>query len=292
MILPKTFSLIFTFLIILNSSAKSNDLDEYIIEVIIFEQIEEIGNEKLQSEILDLDNIEAVILKNKPKISINAKQIYKSFQYKNEPLNLNQANADKELKKRDIDNVQSSRKTSKKLNLSHWYEKNESLNKLNTIYRRLDRRNEYKVLNKLSWSQPALDINNSPYVFEAMDKNGFLIKLYQGRYLHLDVIAYIGGNFKLKNNLKKINKIKLDALMLSIPNEIDDQEIKITSGISKNDGIYKIGKQLSELDNNLIINKDKVEYLLTEERRIFKNESHYFDHPKIGLIVSVYDSSL
>ena len=79
MILPKTFSLIFTFLIILNSSAKSNDLDEYIIEVIIFEQIEEIGNEKLQSEILDLDNIEAVILKNKPKISINAKQIYKSL---------------------------------------------------------------------------------------------------------------------------------------------------------------------------------------------------------------------
>ena len=164
MILPKTFSLIFTFLIILNSSAKSNDLDEYIIEVIIFEQIEEIGNEKLQSEILDLDNIEAVILKNKPKISINAKQIYKSFQYKNELLNLNQANVEKELKKRDIDNVQSSKKTSKKLNLSHWYEKNESLNKLNTIYRRLDRRNEYKVLNKLSWSQPALDINNSPYV--------------------------------------------------------------------------------------------------------------------------------
>ena len=29
-----------------------------------------------------------------------------------------------------------------------------------------------------------------------------------------------------------------------------------------------------------------------EERRIFKNESHYFDHPKLGVIISVYDSSL
>ena len=132
-------------------------------------------------------------------------------------MKLNQSNEEKELKKLNIDNGQSSIKTSKKLNFSRWYQKNESLNKLNTIYRRLDRRNEYKVLNKLSWSQPALDINNSPYVFEAKDKNGFLIKLYQGRYLHLDVIAYIGGNFKLKNNFKKINKIKLDALMLSIP---------------------------------------------------------------------------
>jgi hypothetical protein len=36
----------------------------------------------------------------------------------------------------------------------------------------------------------------------------------------------------------------------------------------------------------------KVKYLLDEERRIFKNESHYFDHPKIGVIISVYDSSL
>ena len=33
-----------------------------------------------------------------------------------------------------------------------------------------------------------------------------------------------------------------------------------------------------------------VDYVLREDRRIFQNESHFFDHPKMGIIVSVYDS--
>jgi len=41
-----------------------------------------------------------------------------------------------------------------------------------------------------------------------------------------------------------------------------------------------------------LIEVGEVKYLLSEQRRIFKNESHYFDHPKIGIIISVYDSSL
>jgi hypothetical protein len=41
-----------------------------------------------------------------------------------------------------------------------------------------------------------------------------------------------------------------------------------------------------------VVTEGMVEYILREDRRIFKNESHYFDHPKIGIIVSVYDSSL
>jgi hypothetical protein len=35
-----------------------------------------------------------------------------------------------------------------------------------------------------------------------------------------------------------------------------------------------------------------VDYVLREDRRIFQNESHFFDHPKMGIIVSVYDSPL
>jgi hypothetical protein len=35
-----------------------------------------------------------------------------------------------------------------------------------------------------------------------------------------------------------------------------------------------------------------VEYIKREDLRDFQNESHFFDHPKMGIIVSVYDSSL
>ena len=34
---------------------------------------------------------------------------------------------------------------------------------------------EYKILHKLSWLQPALEKNDSPFVHEIFDDNGFLI---------------------------------------------------------------------------------------------------------------------
>jgi hypothetical protein len=33
---------------------------------------------------------------------------------------------------------------------------------------------------------------------------------------------------------------------------------------------------------------EKILYLLDEQRRISLNEFHYFDHPKVGLLVGVY----
>jgi hypothetical protein len=58
--------------------------------------------------------------------------------------------------------------------------------------------------------------------------------------------------------------------------------------------IYKSDPEITQdrTDEPKTIEVSKVKYLLAEERRIFKNESHYFDHPKIGVIISVYDSSL
>ena len=34
--------------------------------------------------------------------------------------------------------------------------------------------------------------------------------------------------------------------------------------------------------------EEKILYLLDEQRRISLNEFHYFDHPKVGLLVGVY----
>jgi hypothetical protein len=142
--------------------------------------------------------------------------------------------------------------------------------------------------------QPALGKDESPFVHEIFNDNGFLIKLYKSRYLHLDVIAYLEGNLRTKNNADLIKEIKFDALKSSIPDEVTNHEIVIGAEIINSNEIFKSDPEITlakpELPKAIAVSK--VKYLLEEERRIFKNESHYFDHPKIGVIISVYDSSL
>ena len=140
--------------------------------------------------------------------------------------------------------------------------------------------------------QPALNQIDSPFVHEVFGNNGFLIKLYQSRYLHLDVIAYLDGNLSTYNNKKIIKDIKLDALRESIPETVINHEIEITSELIKSNEIFITNKDSHLAETESFLKNDEVKYLIKEERRIFKNESHYFDHPKIGLIISVYDSSL
>jgi phosphopantetheine adenylyltransferase len=91
-----------------------------------------------------------------------------------------------------------------------------------------------------------------------------------------------------------IKEIKFGALKNSIPDEVTNHEIEIGAEIINSDEIYKPDQKINQIRSNppKPIEVGKVKYLLDEERRIFKNESHYFDHPKIGVIISVYDSSL
>ena len=76
----------------------------------------------------------------------------------------------------------------------------------------------------------------------------------------------------------------------SIPDEIKDYDIKIDPKLLKKGEIVKPKINLEEAFTEPLIKSDEVKYLLREERRIFKNEVHYFDHPKIGIIISVYSS--
>ena len=277
----------------LSSFAYCENDEEYMIEVIVFEQLEIIGNEKLEPKNLNLTNFQTIALLEKPKIVVNKEMISQSFNHDHPGFVLDQQTIDQmidEQTNEDSDPPPSS----KKINESKWYEKQQNLNQLNNIYRRLDRRKEYRILHKASWLQPALSEDSSPFVYEVFGNNGFLIKLYQSRYLHLDVIAYLEGNLKTENNQELIKEIRFDALKRSIPDNVAKHEIEITSEIINSDEIFKIEPQIAEasVDLSEVIKLGEVKYLLNEERRIFKNETHYFDHPKIGVIISVYDSSL
>ena len=291
MSLPRILLLSFICIFTLPSLSQNNNVSEYIIEIILFEQLEITGNEKLEPEPLNLNNLKSITLLDKPQIKIDKKKITQSFEYIDTSIVLDQLNIEQMIKNADDTSINTT-KSNNKINTSKWYEKQDNLSQLDNIYRRLDRRKEYRILHKLSWLQPALNKIDSPFVHEVFGKNGFLIKLYQSRYLHLDVIAYLDGNLNTENNKEMIKEIKLDALQKSIPENVVNQEIEINPELLTSDKIFIATKDSNQEEIELLIKNGEVKYLLKEERKIFKNESHYFDHPKIGLIISVYDSSL
>ena len=271
------------------SNAKNNN-EAYSVEIVVFEQLEVIGNEQLESQKLNIEGINTITLQDKLEISLNVKSIINSFDFEENEFSVDMM----PINESNTNNKESSRLTNIKTNSlideNKWFEKKSKLDQLSNIYRRLDRRKEYKILHKESWIQPALSKENAPYIHEIFDNNGLLIKLYKSRYLHLDVIAYLEGNLSSNKDKKIINKIKLDALKDSIPDEIKDYDIKINTKIFKKDEIVKPKINTEEAFSEPLIRLDEVKYLLKEERRIFKNEVHYFDHPKIGIIISVYSS--
>jgi hypothetical protein len=280
------------FIFSLSSIAQSESQEEYIIEVIIFEQLEKIGNERLEPKDLNLMDLDTIALLDKPDIVLNEKTILRSFDYDESDLVIDQLIIDNNQNEQIQESDPSI--SAIKINESKWYERQQKLKQLDNIYRRLDRRKEYRILHKLSWMQPALGKDDSPFVHEIFNDNGFLIRLYKSRYLHLDVIAYLEGNFRTDKNLDLIKEIKFGALKNSIPDEVTNHEIVIAAETITSNEIYKPDQKKNKARPNppKPIKVGKVKYLLNEERRIFKNESHYFDHPKIGVIISVYDSSL
>ena len=280
------------FIFSLSSIAQSESQEEYIIEVIIFEQLEKIGNERLEPKDLNLMDLDTIALLDKPDIVLNEKTILRSFDYDESDLVIDQLIIDNNQNEQIQESDPSI--SAIKINESKWYERQQKLKQLDNIYRRLDRRKEYRILHKLSWMQPALGKSDSPFVHEIFNDNGFLIRLYKSRYLHLDVIAYLDGNFRTDKNQDLIKEIKFGALKNSIPDEVTNHEIAIAAETIISNEIYKPDQKKNKARPNppKPIKVGKVKYLLNEERRIFKNESHYFDHPKIGVIISVYDSSL
>ena len=286
----KFFTITLIFFASFYSNAKKNNNETYSVEIVVFEQLEIIGNEQLEPQKLSIEGINTITLQDKLEISLNEKSIINSFDFEENEFSIDiipidQANANN---KEPIKLTNT--RTNAQIDESKWFEKKLKLDQLSNIYRRLDRRKEYKILHKESWIQPALSKENAPYIHEIFDNNGLLIKLYKSRYLHLDVIAYLEGNLSSDTDKRIINKIKLDALKDSIPDEIKDYDIKIDTKIFKKGEIVKPKINTEEAFAEPLIRLDEVKYLLKEERRIFKNEVHYFDHPKIGIIISVYSS--
>jgi len=261
-----------TFIILLSlgvsGTAHGQELKEYSVEVIIFEQLEVSTNEALLKQTIDLSPMNLISLLEKPIIEEEdqAEEILGSTE------NL------LELILEDTQGIARVEEAEERLlEIDRWFERSTDLKELDNIHRRLNRRQEYKILHKFSWLQPALPEADAPFIHETFGQHGLAIRVYQSRYLHLDLLGYLNGTLVSSDNRALINAIKQSASPQS--KELETNEPSLT----------KLATQETQETQVL---EGEVSYVLREDRRIFKNESHFFDHPKMGIIVSVYDSPL
>lgn len=282
------------FFFVSSNAISAKDLKEYYIEVIVFEQLEITQEEDLSPVLLDLKSKNLISLLERQTNKINTEAVEKSFETKVGGDLLNNLEI-MDLEPPSIIEPADAKEEKKYiLQTDKWFERSDQLKELNNIYRRLNRRNEYKVLHKISWIQPALPDEETPYVHEIFDTHGLLIRLYQSRYLHLDLIGYMNGNLESNENEEQIELIKFTALQESIPEDVEQIDIPVSSDLLYLESIPEKIEITGEITKEQApkITEGMVEYILREDRRVFQNESHFFDHPKMGIIVSVYDSSL
>ena len=282
------------FFFVSSNAISAKDLKEYYIEVIVFEQLEITQEEDLSPVLLDLKSKDLISLLERQANKINTEAVEKSFETKVGGDLLNNLQI-MDLEPPSIIEPDDAKEEKKYiLQTDKWFERSDQLKELNNIYRRLNRRNEYKVLHKISWIQPALPDEETPYVHEIFDTHGLLIRLYQSRYLHLDLIGYMNGNLESNENEEQIELIKFTALQESIPEDVEQIDIPVSSDLLYLESIPEKIEITGEITKEQApkITEGMVEYILREDRRVFQNESHFFDHPKMGIIVSVYDSSL
>lgn len=282
------------FFFVSSNAISAKDLKEYYIEVIVFEQLEITQEEDLSPVLLDLKSKNLISLLERQANKINTEAVEKSFETNIGGDLLNNLEI-MDLEPPSIIEPDDAKEEKKYiLQTDKWFERSDQLKELNNIYRRLNRRNEYKVLHKISWIQPALPDEETPYVHEIFDTHGLLIRLYQSRYLHLDLIGYMNGNLESNENEEQIELIKFTALQESIPEDVEQIDIPVSSDLLYLESIPEKIEITGEITKEQApkITEGMVEYILREDRRVFQNESHFFDHPKMGIIVSVYDSSL
>ena len=279
----KLFRYLATVLLLISTglSAESSDLNQYKIELIIFKHLDNQPKESFK-EVIVLPS-ENVIKFFDEKIYINKniinKPIKKDFWYSGFLSNITLN------KNRDADKEENYILPNPGL----WFRKNSNLETLKKINRKLQIAESYEVLDSYSWIQNIPISSESVFLFEEnLDKNyGYYLKFYRNRFMHVDLKAYLG--------YQKINN-KNDDLKY-----IDSYEERIINKDREENELIKLNLNLNKKNNYLILNtapksldirpegksEEEINIFIEEEKRIFDNEIHYFDHPSFGVIISI-----
>ena len=266
------FKVIFTVFFI--TTARS---DEYLIEYVVFKNLQFTTDEVFTLKELSI-NPSSVISLKKDSNEIVIRNLDESFNSKNESLDsigeiIYEEKEGETLTQEPLPNP----------NPQLWFNENKSLTKLETFKRRIERRSDYELIDSGSWVQGVFDSNSSKFVNVVANELNLYIKTYKERYLHLDVMGMLDSQtIELSENANGIKEIKRKAYT-ALLNETDVKDININIDI---DTLFEGDIETVEqypLDE--IISKSSATLIIDEDRRVFNEQVHYFDHPQFGIMI-------
>ena len=281
----KLSKLLFLLVISINSLlANSNlteDLKEYEIEIIIFQYNDVKTNENFDKTFIS-PTTESISFYN-PKLQINKN----AYLLESKENFFNRLFKDFNTKSNTNNTIINNNVNFKISNPKNWYRKTNDLDVLKKLNNKLKTNKKYKLLGSFKWIQNIDYKNNARYVFyEDIDNEfGLFLKLYRSRFLHADVKTYIGVIDKEPIDVTKDEINKFEKKLL----DVNKKEInKITDNLKI---ILNKPNNYVELNSEKIIPRNKksreINIFIDEQRRIFNEEIHYFDHPMLGLILSI-----
>lgn len=128
--------------------------------------------------------------------------------------------------------------------------------------RRISQIKDLVLTNHKSWFQP-LDIEeNVPFILVSENENQCIVKVFQSRYPRIHAKCALGTNVLKNSYLMSKSEFNVKPLV----------------------GNFEIKKNEDGEEDNV----ETELFILDEQRRISLDQFHYFDHPKIGLLVGVY----
>ena len=266
------FKVIFTVFFI--TTARS---DEYLIEYVVFKNLQFTTDEVFTLKELSI-NPSSVISLKKGSNEIVIRNLDESFNSKNESLDsigeiIYEEKEGEILTQEPLPNP----------NPQLWFNENKSLTKLETFKRRIERRSDYELIDSGSWIQGVFDSNSSKFVNVISNELNLYIKTYKERYLHLDVLGMLDSQtIELSENVNGIKEIKRKGYT-ALLNETDVKDVNISIDINTLfEGDIKTIEQYP-LDE--IISKSSATLIIDEDRRVFNEQVHYFDHPQFGIMI-------
>ena len=266
------FKIIFAVFFI--TSARS---DEYLIEYVVFKNLQFTTDEVFTLKELSISPSSVISLK-KDTNEIVIRNLDESFNSKNESLDsigeiIYEEKEGETLTKEPVANP----------NPQLWFNENKSLTKLETFKRRIERRSNYELIDSGSWIQGVFGSNSSKFVNVIANELNLYIKTYKERYLHLDVLGMLDSQtIELSENANGIKEIKRKAYT-ALLNETDVKDVNISIDI---DTLFEGDiKTIEQYPLDEIISKSSATLIIDEDRRVFNDQVHYFDHPQFGIMI-------
>ena len=173
-----------------------------------------------------------------------------------------------------------------------WFRKSDNLEKLKKFKSKLESSDDFIFLDSMSWQQNIPYKGESKYLTFNNENYGFYLNLYRNRYLHVDLKSYLGLLVEKNNHInlntdKYIEELDAKAIDESKSNNID---LDLNLSLNENNEFVEITSMPNRKKDLESLSQNKSEtliYFIDEDRRLFNEEIHYFDHPMFGVLISI-----